>query len=104
MSSHLHMIIRSDETPLGDILRDFKKFTSKEIIKTIDLINESRKEWLFRAFTKSGEGLKRIKNNKVWQDGNHPELLMSNKFIDQKLNSCPSDRWVFITILSKLRL
>jgi putative transposase len=86
MPSHLHMIIRSDEMPLGDILRDFKKFTSKEIVKAIDLVNESRKEWLLRAFKKSGEGLKRIKNNKVWQDGNHPELLMSNKFIDQKLN------------------
>jgi putative transposase len=76
-------IIRTDKEPLSDILRDFKKFTAKEIVKilTLDQINESRKEWLLRAFKKSGESLKRIKNYKVWQDGNHPELLISNKLL-----------------------
>ena len=87
MTSHLHMIVRTEQHLLSDILRDFKKFTSKEIVKTINLINESRKEWLLRAFKKSGEGLKRIKSNKVWKDGNNPELLYSNRFIDQKLDS-----------------
>lgn len=86
MPSHLHMIIRTNDQPLNAIMRDFKKFTSKEIVRTMERINESRKEWLSRAFKKSGENLKRIKNNKVWQDGNQPELLFSNKFIEQKLD------------------
>ena len=36
MPSHLHMICRSgnDDILLSSIIRDFKKFTSKEIIKT----------------------------------------------------------------------
>ena len=29
--------------------------------------------------------LKLLKNYKVWQDGNHPELLFSNEFLQQKL-------------------
>ncbi len=78
------MIIRTDKEPLGDILRDFKKFTSKKIMAAIHEINESRREWLLRAFQRSGDKLKRIRKNKVWQDGNHPELLVTNKFLDQK--------------------
>ena len=36
MTNHLHMIvgIRGENT-IGDILRDFKKFTSKSIVKAI---------------------------------------------------------------------
>lgn len=86
MPSHLHMIIRTNKEPLPAIIRDFKKFTSKQIVNTISLINESRSEWLLSSFQKAGANLKRITNYKVWQDGNHPELLMSNSFLDQKLD------------------
>ena len=41
MPSHLHMIISSKAESLPSILRDFKKYTSKEIINTINRINES---------------------------------------------------------------
>lgn len=65
MSSHLHMIISSTKDPLSDILRDFKKHTNKKIIAEIELINESRKEWLLRGFNKAGERLNRIKFGKM---------------------------------------
>lgn len=38
------------------------------------------------AFAKEGERLKRITRHKVWQDGNHPILLDTNKMIDYRLN------------------
>lgn len=85
MPSHLHMIVRTEGEPLQNIFRDFKKYTAKQIINTIPTINESRAEWLLNAFARAGKDLKRIKGHKVWQDGNHPEQLLSNKFIDQKL-------------------
>ncbi len=37
-------------------------------------------------FIEAGVNLKRIKNYKVWQDGNHPELLVTPAFMDQKLD------------------
>ena len=86
MPSHLHMIIRTEDELLENILRDFKKFTAKEIVEVIGRINESRSEWLLRAFKNAGSKLKRIKSNKVWQDGNHPEQLITSKFVNQKLN------------------
>jgi putative transposase len=86
MPSHLHMIISTEKEPLPGILRDFKKFTSKKVIDVLSLINESRKEWMLEKFKKAGEDLKRITYYKVWQDGNHPELLFSEAFTKQKLD------------------
>ncbi|MEQ9468197.1 MAG: transposase [Ekhidna sp.] len=38
MPSHIHMIARHEEGKLNEIIRDFKSFTAKEIIRTIELI------------------------------------------------------------------
>ena len=42
MSNHIHMVVQSGDGELSDLLRDFKKFTSKEIVKTIQEEPESR--------------------------------------------------------------
>ena len=86
MPSHLHMIIAAkDETKLSDILRDFKKFTSKEIIRLIKEEPESRKEWLLDKFSYAGKYNPKIKNYKFWQDGNHPVVLYTPHFVQQKI-------------------
>ena len=81
MTNHLHLIVRAKESfLLQDILRDFKKHTSKTIINAIyENSQESRKEWLLRGF-KTGEG------NMFWQEGNHPVELFTNEVISEKLN------------------
>lgn len=84
--SHAHLIISSNGEPLSDILRDLKKYTNKQIIKSLHEMNESRKDWLLRAFRKRAEELKRVKSYKIWQDGNHPILLDRNEMIDQRLS------------------
>lgn len=87
MSSHLHMIIsRSGKDSLSDIMRDFKKYTSKKVIDLMVEINESRREWLIRGFEKAADDIKRNTKYKVWQDGNHPILLDTNEMMDQRLN------------------
>ena len=52
MTNHLHMIAGANGTQqIGDVLRDFKKFTSKGIVKAIEQNQlESRKEWLIKTF------------------------------------------------------
>lgn len=87
MPSHLHIICRADDdTKLCDIIRDFKKYTSKKIIQNIFEGTESRREWVLEMFSKSCEHLARDQKYKVWQDGYHAEILESNKFVYQKLN------------------
>ena len=86
MPSHLHLIARAESSyTLSDILRDFKKFTSKAIIKQIMEEPESRRDWMMEYFRRAGENLKGISNYKVWQNGNHSEVITSNKFFDEKL-------------------
>jgi REP element-mobilizing transposase RayT len=81
MSNHLHLIVSaSDGCNLEDVMRDFKKFTSKEIVKAIiENIQESRREWLLRGF-KTADGFR------FWQDGNHPKELLTNDMIAEKMN------------------
>ena len=50
MTSHLHLIVSSVTEELQNIVRDFKKFTAKEFIKTIKEHPESRREWLLNKF------------------------------------------------------
>lgn len=86
MTNHLHMIIRAkDDYKLSDILRDFKKYTSKEILRLIQEEPESRKKWLLDRFEFAGRFNPKIKNFKFWQDGNHPVELYSAEFTKQKL-------------------
>jgi putative transposase len=80
------MIIATSQLHLSDILRDFKKFTAKVIIDVITRTNESRKGWVLKIFSEATYHLRRNKNYKVWQDGNHPELLMTADFQTQKLD------------------
>lgn len=87
MSNHIHMLCRSTNgIILADVMRDFKKFTSKKIIQTIIEEPESRREWLLEHFKKACNHLKREQKYKVWQDGYHAEIVESNWFIKQKVN------------------
>lgn len=87
MHSHLHLFCRADGNfTLSEIMRDFKKFTSKKIIETILDEPESRRKWILEYFQKSCEHLKRPQTFKVWQDGYHAEEIFSNKWIKEKIN------------------
>lgn len=86
MTSHLHLIVSSEENLLQDIVRDFKKYTNKKLIEAITSYNESRKEWLLNKFSYEAKRINRASKFKVWQDGFHPILLDSGNKIMQKLN------------------
>ncbi len=86
MSNHLHLIAGAKEGfKLSDILRDFKKFTNKEIIRTIQNTNESRRKWLLNRFEFAGKFNTKIKEYKFWQDGNESKEIHSTAFLEQKL-------------------
>jgi REP element-mobilizing transposase RayT len=87
MSSHIHIFCKATNGfILSDVLRDFKKFTSKKIIQTIIDEPESRREWMLEYFQKACHHLKREQHYKVWQDGYHAEHIYSNLFIKQKID------------------
>ena len=85
MTNHIHMICMGRGIPLSDILRDFKSYTSKELIILIkENPKESRKEWILHAFEKAGRKNSMSENYQVWQNFNYPTHLDSSYLIDQK--------------------
>ena len=87
MSNHIHLIARAKECYiLSDIIRDFKKFTAKEILNKIQVGIESRRDWILKRFQFAAKQHIRNSNYQVWTHENHAIELISKKFIDQKLN------------------
>jgi REP element-mobilizing transposase RayT len=88
MTNHLHMIVgtRKADTRVGDVMRDFKKYTSKSIVKAIsENPQESRKEWLLDRCWFRGANDKKVSEFKFWQDGYYTEVINSYDFYKQKL-------------------
>lgn len=86
MTNHLHLIISAKEDNVSDVLGDFKKFTSKKLVRTIlDHPGESRKEWIVTIFKEAGEKNSRNTNYQFWQQDNHPMIIFKPEFAAQKL-------------------
>jgi len=81
MTNHVHLITGAKEGfRLPDILRDYKKFTSKALKNAIvKNIQESRKERMLQQF-ETPEGFR------FWRGDNKPIELWSNKVINQKID------------------
>ena len=87
MPSHLHLIANTTvKFELADVIRDFKKFTSKKLIHQIKQEPESRREWMLNRFEFAGKYNNKITNYKFWQDGNHAIEVFSEKVTWQKIN------------------
>ena len=59
MLSHVHLIASSNKIALIAIIRDWEKFTSKALIKTIKEIPESRREALLSQFSVAASRIKK---------------------------------------------
>ena len=86
MPSHIHLVFSAKNKNPGDLLRDFKTYTSKKIQRQIEENNqESRKEWLLWMMEKAGKTNSNIKSRQFWQQHNKPIELWSPEVIDQKV-------------------
>ena len=80
MTNHIHLIVSSDKEKLSDIIRDFKKYTSKQIFQAIENNpNESRKRWLTWLLKKEGAIW-------FWEEGYHGEEITDKAMLDSKIN------------------
>ena len=87
MTNPLHLILSAKNENLSDVLGDFKKFTSKKLIKAItDNPKESRKEWMLEIYSREGHKNSRNKDFQFWRQDNRPMELYSAAFVFQKTN------------------
>jgi REP element-mobilizing transposase RayT len=87
MSNHVHLIARAKEGfHLQHIIRDLKKFTSKQITRQIeDNTQESRKSWLLAIYKSAGEYNSNNTSYQFWRQDNKPIELYTPAVIKQKL-------------------
>jgi putative transposase len=87
MSNHVHLIASAKNEDLSNILRDFKKFTSKRIIGAIEKNeHESRKDWMLAIFKSQAQKNSHNSHYQFWRQDNQPMELYSPGFTVQKLN------------------
>jgi len=88
MTNHLHMIVgTSGVMSLGEVMRDFKKFTAKSVVRAIqENPEESRRQWLLDRFRFRAANDRKVAGYKFWQEDNYVESVVSLPFFVQKLN------------------
>jgi REP element-mobilizing transposase RayT len=88
MTNHIHLVFRSVGGQKPELLiGDFKRFTSKEIVKAIiENPQESRKDLLLEQFLKAGKSASNVDKYQFWRHDNKPVELWSNDVIDEKID------------------
>ncbi len=88
MTNHVHLIFRTVKGQHPSLLLgDFKRFTSKEIVKAIqENPKESRKEFLLEKFKNAAQKSSNVNKYQFWRHDNNPIELWSNKVIKEKVN------------------
>src|SRR5258707_9726170 len=78
VSNHIHLVVSAKNNDTSDILRDFKKFTGKQVIKAIETNQqETRKDWMLQIFKQLAEANSRNTNYQFWRQDNQPKELFS---------------------------
>ena len=86
MSNHVHLIAQSSNGNLSGTIRDFKSFTSKEILKAVETENESRNKWMLSIFKNAAIKHKRNSDYQLWTHENHAMEIFSYSFFENKLD------------------
>lgn len=84
MYNHIHLIVRTKNHNLSGILRDFKGYTTKQIVKHFSTNTESRRKWLSEIFQEEASRNSRNIKYQIWTHENHCVEVFSNDFFDQK--------------------
>ena len=81
LENHFHMIVAGNN--LSRTLQSLKRFTAQKIIK---LAEKQGKVWLLNQFTFYKKRYKTQSRNQLWQEGFHPEFILNDKMLIQKIN------------------
>jgi len=85
MPTHLRAIFWPHQgVRIGDVFRDFKRFTSRAVSRLAQTRDEIDYLEVFRRARQAGRA-QEISQYQVWQEGFHPEAIYSAGFARQKL-------------------
>ena len=86
MTNHVHLIVSTTGPRIPDIVRDIKKYTSKQIIQAISTHPaESRREWMLNLFAFAGRNNANNTDFQFWKQDYHPIALDTGEKASQRL-------------------
>ena len=80
LDTHFHAIVAAPE--LARVLADLKRHTARRII---DQLQAEHCDWLLRELRNQRAPHKSKSQHQVWQEGSHPQAIMSDEMMLQKL-------------------
>jgi putative transposase len=80
LDNHFHAIVAGPE--LARTIADLKKFTAREILVQL---KRERRDWLLNQLRYFCATYKRASEHQVWQEGVHPQSIISDEMMLQKL-------------------
>jgi REP element-mobilizing transposase RayT len=81
LDNHFHMIVSGED--LSQTLSCIKSFTAKRIIEELCI---DKKDWLLHQFKFSKLLHKKESSYQVWQEGFHPQQILSDNMLQQKVD------------------
>lgn len=81
LDNHFHLIAGGPN--LSRNITDIKRFTARQIIDRLEL---DQKEWLLNQLAYYKKRHKTNSDYQVWQEGFHPQLIVSEEMLRQKLD------------------
>ena len=80
LDNHFHAILAAPD--LSRVLADFKRHTANQIL---EVLKTERCEWLLNQFQYFRAAHKAESVHQVWQEGSHPQAIVSDEIMLQKL-------------------
>ncbi|MCK5084902.1 MAG: transposase [Candidatus Pacebacteria bacterium] len=82
MTNHLHLVAMArEEYKLSQIISDFKKHITREILKELEKDN---RRYILNLI-KNSFAKKKDYQNQIWQRENYPELIVTEEFLNEKI-------------------
>jgi REP element-mobilizing transposase RayT len=81
LDNHLHLVVAGDK--LTDIIRDFKSYTAKLLLARLE---QDQKTWVLSQFQYHKQPTKTKSHYQVWQEGFHPQQIISEEMLHQKID------------------
>jgi putative transposase len=81
LDNHLHLVVAG--VKLTDIIRDWKSYTARQLIVRLE---QDQKTWVLNQFQYYKQPTKTRSAYQVWQEGFHPQQIVSDKMLHQKIN------------------
>jgi REP element-mobilizing transposase RayT len=85
MTNHVHCILRAKQGNLPEVIQHLKRHTASKILKAMQTVPESRKDWMLKRFEFAARRNSRDGFYQFWQHHNHAEEINSESFFRQKL-------------------